>query len=74
MKLVSKMNRIDWKDNPSTCIRRNEVFECDNSELVKGWVDAGYVEAVMVKKTKTFNVEEKPTENTTPRKSTAKKV
>ncbi len=68
------MNRIDWKDNPGTCIRRDEVFECSDSELIKGWLGAGYVEAVVVKKTKTPDAEEKPTEDSTPKKPTAKKV
>ena len=57
------MNRIDWKDNPGTCIRRDEVFECSDSDLIKSWVDAGYVEIVLVKKTKTPDAEEKPTED-----------
>ena len=74
MKLVSKMNRIDWNGNPGTCVRRGDVFECDDSEIVNGWVDAGYVEVVVVKKTKTSNAEEKLIEHRTPNKPTAQKV
>lgn len=43
MRLISCMNRIDWVGNPGPTIRRGEVFEMNDPEIIKTWVDAGYV-------------------------------
>ena len=40
------MNRIDWVGNPGPTIRRGEVFEIDDPEMIKTWVDSGYVQIV----------------------------
>lgn len=40
------MNRIDWQGNPGDTIRRGEIFEIDDPDRIKTWVDAGYVSIV----------------------------
>ena len=40
------MNRIDWVGNPGPTIRRGEVFEMNDPEIIKTWVGAGYVQVV----------------------------